>query len=120
MKRTRIAQRHACVTDRVVTHVFSYAGYVTASELEHPASHSGYLPSPGVAARSEPSHYKRVKAMHVFAHREKAGAQRVSAFQLARSGCPFSSIGCQTKEWSLTSRRPARCKEHASRSDTHA
>ena len=66
------------MTDRVVMHVFSYPGYVTASELEHPASQWGYLPSPGIAARSEPSRYKGVKAMHVFAHREKAGAQCVS------------------------------------------
>ena len=65
------------VTDRVVMHVFSYPGYVTAFELEHPASQSGYLPSPGVAARSEPPHYKGVKATHVFAHREKAGARCV-------------------------------------------
>ena len=66
------------MTDRVVMHVFSYPGHVTASELEHPASQWGYLPSPGVAARSEPSHYKGVKAMHVFAHREKGRRQCVS------------------------------------------
>ncbi len=41
MERTRIAERHACVTDRVVIHIFSYPGYVTASELEHPASQWG-------------------------------------------------------------------------------
>jgi len=70
MERTRIAERHPCVTDRVVMHVFLYPSYVTASELEHPASQWGYLPMQGIAARSEPSHYKGVKAMHVFAHRE--------------------------------------------------
>ena len=78
MERTRVAERRSCVTDRTVMHVFSYGGYVTASELEHPASQLGYLPSPGIAARSEPSHHKGCKAMHVFAHREKAGAQCVS------------------------------------------
>jgi hypothetical protein len=80
MERTRIAERHACVTDRVVMHVFSYPGYVTASELEHPASQWVCLPSPGIAARSEPSRYKGVKAMLAFAHREKAGAQCVSLY----------------------------------------
>ena len=95
VERTRIAERHACVTDRVVMHVFSCPprqdrsppGYVTASELEHPASQWRDLPSPGIAARSEPSRYKGVKAMHVFAHREKAGTQCVS-FPL-RSACSF-------------------------------
>jgi hypothetical protein len=78
MERIRIAEQHACVTDHVVMHVFSYPGYVTASELEHPASQLGYVPCPGIAARSEPSRYKGVKAMHVFAHREQVGAQCVS------------------------------------------
>jgi hypothetical protein len=97
MERPRIGERHACVTDRVVMHVFSYPGYVTASELEHPASQWGCLRSPGIAARSEPSHYKWVKAMHVFANREKAGAQCVS-FPLIGFGQAFrhpSSQGFQ-------------------------
>ena len=38
------------MTDRVAMHVFSYPGYITASELEHPASQWGYLPSLGIAA----------------------------------------------------------------------
>ena len=83
MERTRIAERHAYVTDRVVMHVFSYDGFVTASELEHPASQWGY-PSPGIGARSEPSHYKGAKAVHVFAHREKAGA-KCASFPLCES-----------------------------------
>ncbi len=65
------------MTDRVVMLVFSYPGYVTASELEHSPSQWGYLPRPGIATRSEPSRHKGVKAIHVFAHRERAGAARV-------------------------------------------
>ena len=61
MERTRIAERRECATDRVVRHVFSYHGYVTASELEHTASQRGYLPSPGIAARSHPSHFKGLR-----------------------------------------------------------
>jgi hypothetical protein len=78
MERTRIAEQHACVTDRVVMHVFSYPECVTASELEHLASQWGYQPSPGIAAKSEPFRYKGVEAMHVFALREWAGAQCLS------------------------------------------
>jgi hypothetical protein len=40
--------------------------------------------SAGIAAMSEASRYKRVKAMYVLAHREKAGAQ-------SRSFCSFCS-----------------------------
>jgi hypothetical protein len=67
------------VTDRVVKRVFSYPRYVAASELEYPAWQWGYLPSARIAARSELSHYKAVKAMRVFATREKDGARCVSA-----------------------------------------
>ena len=41
MERTCIAERRACATNRVVMHVFSYPGYVTASELKHLASQCG-------------------------------------------------------------------------------
>jgi hypothetical protein len=114
MEKTRIAERHACVSDRVAMKAYLYLGYVTASELEHSAAQWRYLPRPGVAARSEQSHYKGVKAMHVFAHREKAGAQcvsfplrtRISPRHSARPQCERDYIptltvvlvGCQLRD----------------------
>jgi hypothetical protein len=60
IERTRIAERHACVSDRV-TIVCSYPGYVMASELEHPASRWGYLPNQGIAASSEPARHNGLR-----------------------------------------------------------
>ena len=85
MERTRVAERRSCVTDRAVMHVFSYGGYVTASELEHPASQLGYLPSPGIAARSEPSHHKGCKAMHVLCTSSPTGKRLARSASLFRS-----------------------------------
>ena len=56
------------MTDCVVMHVCLCPVYVTQCQIERPASQIEGSAEPGIAGRSEPARYKRVKATNVFAH----------------------------------------------------